>query len=511
MATGLNEGRNISRGINDGAAQVFDFTPLIRQTQNLYAIEERKRQMAQKLYEETVAQYDPKRQKLRQADVPAYLQDYQEWAGYQRTLSSGKERDPIRRAEIQAAADRIAGRMQQRVAKSLQQEEFEKGMAQALWSNPDNFEDYTPEVLAAMRGNPVENIEANNLQGVDYSRVPIAGAPDVRNIGLYASRPFDPNKLSRWNETAKTKEVQYDGNGKFREIETETLKLSPEQIIKDAHTWFTSDRAAARSFAKEFKADQENGTYEDVVETFYEKYPAFKGKPIAEPATYKAIKHLASVEPKRSESEWKFTDDKRFENQKQLAFIQNALFMGRQEEADNRLEEYISSIEADAAQRGVMRNNKLNGQLTPVGMDINLSPDLAAALSVPNEDGTRMLKPNVAVLKPDGNWLVTIYETEPKLNADGSKNPAAGKIKRDANGNPKIAEQQEFTRTQVKGNLNKYFSGKVPKQVTQPKQAQPKAAPQQKKYKYSATGADGKKAFSNDGVNWVDANGNPVK
>lgn len=327
--SGLNSGLNISRGIGDGQAQVWDFTNAIKTAENVYLTEERKRLAAQKLYEDTMASVDPRRQKLRPADVPAYLNEYNEFKKAKALLASGKVKNPMEIAELNAIADKAAGKMQQRVAKSIEQQEFEKSAAQALWTNPDNFEDYTPTVLAAMKNNPVENIEANQLAGIDYTNSPLAGAKNLRDISLYSAKQFDPNLVKHWNETAKVKEPEYDAKkGMVRENEVEVLKLTPEAIIQDSHKWFNSNKAAARTFSKILEAERASGMYDAVIEKFYQKYPQFEGKPVVDPATYFAARHLAAYEPKVSVGKWDYTPEQKEANARERQRLGANLSLG---------------------------------------------------------------------------------------------------------------------------------------------------------------------------------------
>jgi len=473
---------NISRGLGDGKAQVLDFTPVIRQMQNLYVAEERKRQAAQKLYEDTVAQYDPKRAKLRSPDVPRYVQDYQEYANAKRMIHSGKVKDPLEIAALNEVADKAAGRMQLRVAKSLEQADFEKNAAQALWSKPDEFEDYTPEVIASMKNSAVDDIETGTLAGYDFRKTPQLMGQDLRNIQLYAAKQFDPNKIKHWTETSKIKDAEYDGKGMVREVETEVLKLAPDQIIMDAHKWFNSDKAAARDFYRIFKQEQQSGAYDQVVETFYQKYPQFKGKPIVDPATYYAARHLASFEPKVSTGKWDFTPQKKHANQINLLSIREAIIAGRQEEVDNRLEQYVSSIENDAIDSDQRMLVKRGQKADFSGNKIKESPDLAAALSVATKDG-KLLKPDMLLVQPNGTWLSLIYKRQPDKiikNGKAVTNPNAGQIVKSSKGEPVIDQDltTEFTRVQVKGNINKYYSSKIPKVVVSPSTS--KKVPQSK-------------------------------
>jgi hypothetical protein len=413
--SGLNSGRNISVGIGDGKANILDFRPAMRLTENLFAQDEARRRAAQKQMEDIMKEYDPKRAKLRAADVDKYVDLYNNFKTLNQVKLSGKIKDPRELAKLDNEINKIGGTMQQWVAKSAQQAEFETKLADDNLRRFDDYNEDTPAIIASMRQTPVDEVEGNSLRGL--GQLPF----NARDISSYLAPQFDTKAIAHWGKSKKgLPKVESLGDGKFREVFTTELELQPEQIIQDANDKFLSQRDAQREFKKVFSRDASDGTFAAVVQKFGEMYPEYKGKPVVDPATYYGIKHIVSFQPEVSYGETKFTDAKKEQNMRDRMNIAQA----------NRkaLIDYRNAVDANS--RKSIVNDFLSRSYeegTPSTFTIDGQKYSGRATAAPKEvsikygrkekgtDGVERIKePDYFIITDDKKFVVPVFTTGKK-------------------------------------------------------------------------------------------------
>lgn len=337
----------------------------------------------------------------------------------------------------------------------------------------------------------------------------------------FSPKLLSPEEFQKFNEgigkgiTQDKNEILTtpDPNDRFSNIETTTARYSPEKLVaigNDARDAYATNRRVAYTWDNTHPFKDWKQGHEQQFNKLNDIHRSIYGSDIRDNEDlYSATilqKKLEPTSTSKKADNWEARDNRNFAQQKELEGIRFAhgkeLAQFRKSlggsgdggsDDDVWVEKYLDKLTSEA-DKSVTYSPK-SGTPT-IEYVINLDPALKKALTVQVEG--KQVEPNTLYFnKETGKYRPVYYRTDKNYNplTSGGKNLIMADV------------SKPITKEQLKLAL-----GVKAVSATQRTKEMTNSQPQSKKtYKHSATGANGKKAFSDDGVHWFDENGNAIK
>jgi hypothetical protein len=492
---------NTSSNLYTGGAVVFNSSPYTNFAINLMAKKQAKDEALESYYQNLNKSINPAG--VRTQDVNGFMEKTN---GLQTFWQQNKDAIKNPRLDNGRAQTEYNSRYQdiQSYINQSKQEELRKKPFVDMLADPDKRERISDKMLY--------DVHLHDLPLTDPNRKSFDITQEEFNPKL-----LSPDELQRFNEgigkgiNPDKNEILTtpDPNDRFSNIETTTTRFSPEKLVaigNEAKDAYTTNRRLSYTFESNHPFKEWKDEHEQQFNKLNDIHKMVYGTDIKDnedlyAATILSKKLEPTVTSKKVEN-WEARDNRNFAQQKELEGIrfahnkQLAEFrksLGGDGDGGNDdslwIDNYIDNLEKSSSGTSVF--SEANGSRHNEKV-IQLDPAMAKALS---RNG---VEPDALHITEDGKLRPVFYKYD-----EGS----GARVK---NGKYEVDEinSKPLTRQQVKLSLG--VKAVSAAQRTK-EMASGNSTKQSKTWKHTATGAGGKKAYSDDGINWFDENGKPIK
>ncbi len=318
------DGLNIATRVGEGQAYVFNFDKGINEVAKWAQQDAQNAKIAQQQLEKTLFELEASKQKLRTADQPEYLENYNGFSAVKTALVTGKIKDPAQVAKLQRQADQYKANMMRIKADSDAAQEAKKAVWQGVMTDPSNFD---PEINTVMRyydDTPSGQLKQGNLVG--FKQSPFAGQ-NLLDPLAFRQQPAKYN-LAQHDLVGGLREksgVEYNpqNKGEFRKVKKFEPKNNFDGALSLAQNVYSGNVRAGRAVDAMYQSDAKDGTAQKIAQLAKQKLgrdiavtrPDGTIEFTASPAEYWAVKQYVTAQiPEPEMGAWEFTDAQKEQN-----------------------------------------------------------------------------------------------------------------------------------------------------------------------------------------------------
>jgi hypothetical protein len=279
-----NGGANISRGINRGAAQVYDTSGPVNMYARLMYQQQLKRAAETKALTDELGKVTP--EGIRQPDVKGFIDQYGRWRD--KSIEANAERNPVRKALLNQEAERekLATLMYKDDSKNESRNEQDRNK---MLLDPDKRDRYDDSVLERVlkssslaKDDPnyvrdmnqfqirpdlskltkdLDDLDKNLLQSSQWS-VPItekAKQGNIEGVYVYNTRAIDPKAQA--TAYASLFDLDRKFQAGLREMFPDLADLPKEQLKAQAIPLLVQQRVRTESSKPDFQANRDDRAY----------------------------------------------------------------------------------------------------------------------------------------------------------------------------------------------------------------------------------------------------------
>jgi hypothetical protein len=276
-----NGGANISRGINRGAAQVYDTSGPVNMYARLMYQQQLKRAAETKALTDELGKVTP--EGIRQPDVKGFIDQYGRWRD--KSIEANAERNPVRKALLNQEAERekLATLMYKDDSKNESRNEQDRNK---MLLDPDKRDRYDDSVLERVlkssslaKDDPnyvrdmnqfqirpdlskltkdLDDLDKNLLQSSQWS-VPItekAKQGNIEGVYVYNTRAIDPKAQA--TAYASLFDLDRKFQAGLREMFPDLADLPKEQLKAQAIPLLVQQRVRTESSKPDFQANRDD-------------------------------------------------------------------------------------------------------------------------------------------------------------------------------------------------------------------------------------------------------------